>query len=196
VEAAKKAGRLGDQVHALFELGRVQVERGALLEAGRTARTLGELLSSGSALTAEEKAKWGAELLILRALILAGIGERELAEGRAQELSQRGPAGRAREQELRGDIAARAGDGKAAAALLGQASRPTMKLALALALATGKQDADLSRARGIMEELGKRTINDLEGALTRGRAKAWLQANPAPPGADAKEAPKDAGTKI
>lgn len=201
VEAAKKAGRIGDQVHALLELGRVQVERGALLEAGRTARSLGELLSPGSgsggagakgaALTAEERARSGAELVVLRALILSGIGERELAEERAQDLSKKGPAGQAREQELRGDIAARAGDGKAAAALLGQASRPTMKLALALALATGKQDADLTRARAIMEELGKRTVNDLEGALTRGRARAWLKANPAPAG-EAKDAPKDA----
>ena len=30
-----------------------------------------------------------------------------------------------------------------------------------------------------MEELGKRNTVDLEGALTRGRAKLWLKQNPA-----------------
>lgn len=31
-----------------------------------------------------------------------------------------------------------------------------------------------------MDELGKRMVVDLEGALTRGRARAWLKANPEP----------------
>lgn len=215
-EAARKAGRRGDQVHALLELGRLQVERNALSDAGKNARQVGELLlgagerpeaqgpggdkaeeKAAAPLSDEERGRWGAELLTLRALMLVAIGERDLAEARAQELEAqlKGPAGQQRVQELRGDLAARSGDAKGAAQLLDKASRPTMRLALALALAAGKagEQADPARARSLMEELSKRTVNDLEGALSRSRARAWLKANPAE-GKD-KEKSKDGGDR-
>jgi hypothetical protein len=187
IEAARKAGRPADQGHALAELCRVQIERNALVDAGRTARTLGDLLQAGAdqQLTEDERGRLLAELTTLRALMLVAIGERELAEARASELfgKLKAPVVKQRIEELKGDIAARSGDAKTAAALLSGATRPTMKLALALALSAGKagEQADPARARAIMEELSKRTLNDLEGALTRGRARAWLKSNPAPP---------------
>ncbi|MCS6912493.1 MAG: tetratricopeptide repeat protein [Myxococcota bacterium] len=222
-EASRKAGRRGDQIHALMELARLQVERNALADAGHTVRTIAELLersqppmpdkdgkeqrdegpgeggrtagnSDGAALLSEdERVRWGTELLALRALMLVAIGEPELAEARVKEMEARlkGPAGRQRVQELRGDLAARSGDARTAVALLDKATRPTLRLALALALAAGKagEQADPARARAIMEELSRRTINDLEGALSRSRARSWLKANPAPPSTESR--PRD-----
>lgn len=189
-EAAHKAHRRADQVHALWELGRLQVERNALFEAGHTARSIADLLrpdasAQGGAgdLSEDDRFRLGLDLLALRALVLAGASERGLAEARAQEMEARVPrpsaALKARVQELLGDVAARCGDAKTALALLDKAGRPTMRMALARALAAGKEPRDPARARAIMEELSKRTINDLEGALTRSGARLWLKENPA-----------------
>lgn len=133
-------------------------------------------------LTDDEKGRFQAEATVLRALLLSSIGERELAQERAGELEKmlRGSAGLQRAREVRGDLAARDGDRQTAVTLLEQSQRPTAKLALALALGGGKpgEQIDLAKARSLMEELSKRSVNDLETALTRGRAKAWLKQNP------------------
>ena len=133
-------------------------------------------------LTEDEKARLLAETVVLRALLLSTIGERELAQERAGELEKmlRGSAGLQRAREVRGDLAARDGDRQGAVNLLEQSQRPTAKLALALALGGGKpgEQIDIAKARTLMEELSKRSTNDLETALTRGRAKAWLKQNP------------------
>jgi tetratricopeptide (TPR) repeat protein len=228
-ELAKKLDRKADQLHALVELTRLQLERGALSDAGHTIHSARDLLSeSGSKATsatgdsagagtekkadkpdadadkqaekaaptlmAEERQRYQAELLVLRALLLGSIGESALAEERADELEKlwRGPLGQSRARELRGDLAARSGDregvvklldptvtsdnGKATAASL----RPLSRLALAFALGGGKpgEQLDTARARTLMEDLSKRNLNDLEGALTRGRARGWLKQNP------------------
>lgn len=216
VDLARKLGRRVDEARALLELGRVQSERGALEAAGRTAQAMRDLLDdkprdedkkdddakAGDAKAAsadkaqprlreDEKARFGAELLVLRALLLAGVGERDLAEERAAELDKmRAPLGPQRAKELRGDLAARAGERASVVKFLEGSQRPTAKLALAFALGGGKagEQLDAARARTLMEELGKRTVVDLEGALTRGRARAWLKANPEP-----KDGAKDGG---
>ena len=74
----------------------------------------------------------------------------------------------------------RDGDRQAVVSLLEQSQRPTAKLALALALGGGKpgEQIDFTKAHALMEELSKRSLNDLETALTRGRARAWLKQNP------------------
>jgi tetratricopeptide (TPR) repeat protein len=134
-------------------------------------------------LTEDEKARFQAEAMVLRALLLSGIGERELAQERAGELEKmlRGSAGLQRAREVRGDLAARDGDRQTVVTLLEQSQRPTAKLALALALGGGKpgEQIDAAKGRTLMEELSKRSVNDLETALTRGRAKTWLKQNPA-----------------
>ena len=123
-----------------------------------------------------------AETVVLRALLLSTIGERELAQERAGELEKmlRGSAGLQRAREVRGDLAARDGDRQAVVNLLEQSQRPTAKLALALALGGGKpgEQIDFAKAHALMEELSKRSVNELETALTRGRARAWLKQNP------------------
>ena len=73
---------------------------------------------------------------------------------------------------LKGWIAARNGDDKTAIGELAQATRPTLRLAYALALVRA---GDQEKARAIFDELGRRMVNDLEGALTRPRAQAWLK---------------------
>jgi hypothetical protein len=134
-------------------------------------------------LSEDEKGRFQAEAVVLRALLLAGVGESELAQERAGELEKmlRGSAGLQRAREVRGDLAARDGDRQTAVNLLEQSQRPTAKLALALALGGGKpgEQIDFAKARTLMEELSKRSVNELETALTRGRAKAWLKQNPA-----------------
>ena len=133
-------------------------------------------------LSDDEKARFQAEAVVLRALLLSSIGERELAQERAGELEKmlRGTAGLSRAREVRGDLAARDGDRLAVVSLLEQSQRPTAKLALALALGGGKpgEQIDFAKAHSLMEELSKRSVNDLETALTRGRARAWLKQNP------------------
>lgn len=146
-------------------------------------------------LTPDERLRYQVEVVVLRALLLGSIGESGLAEERADELEKlwRGPAGLVRARELRGDLAARSGDREGVVKLLdptvtsdgSKASttslRPLSRLALGFALGGGKagEQLDTGRARALMEELSKRNINDLEGALTRGRARAWLKQNPA-----------------
>lgn len=216
-DLARKLDRRADQLHALVELGRMQIERGALTDAGHTIHSARELLdaSAGTAaaankpaeadaskntdkaaptLTAEERQRYQGEVVVLRALLLGSIGESGLAEERADELEKlwRGAAGLLRARELRGDLAARSGDREGVVKLLdptvtsdvGKAStaslRPLSRLALGFALGGGKpgEQLDTTRARALMDELGKRNVNDLEGALTRGRARAWLKQNP------------------
>lgn len=139
---------------------------------------------SAPTLSDDEKARFQAEVLGLRALLLQSIGEPVVAEERAGliEKTLRGGLGPQRAREVRGDLAARAGDRQAVVKHLTGSPRATAKLALALALGGGKpgEQIDAARARALMEELAKRNVNDLETALTRGRAKAWLKANPPP----------------
>ena len=218
-DTAKRLQRKADQVRALLELGRVQLERAALAEAARTVQQLRELLeehpdaasmdassdgkTDGKAdakvdakaaadkekaaptLTPDEQTRFAGEVLVLRALLLSAIGEREDAEERAVELEKllRGPAGLQRARELRGDMAAREGERHVVVKQLEQSVRATAKFALALALSGGKpgEQIDVGHGRGLMEELGRRNVNDLETALTRGRARSWLKANPVKP---------------
>ena len=222
-DTAKRLHRKADQVRALLELGRVQLERAALAEAARTVQQLRELLeehpdaasmdassdgksdgkTDGKAdakvdakaaadkekaaptLTVDEQTRFAGEVLVLRALLLSAIGEREDAEERAVELEKllRGPAGPQRARELRGDMAAREGERHVVVKQLEQSVRATAKFALALALSGGKpgEQIDVGQGRGLMEELGRRNVNDLETALTRGRARSWLKANPVKP---------------
>ena len=74
-------------------------------------------------------------------------------------------------------IPARNGDDKSAMIDLAVANQPTLRMALALC---SIRAGDTGRARAIMEELSKRLENNLEGALTRPRAQAWLRQNAAP----------------
>ncbi|MFO0620071.1 MAG: tetratricopeptide repeat protein [Polyangia bacterium] len=144
-------------------------------------------------LTDDEKNRYRAELLWLRALLLYGVGERELATQRADEIEKtlKGKPGQRMAEDLRGDLAARSGDRQDVVAHLSASTRPTSRLALALALGGGKpgEQLDLPKARSLMEELSKRNTVDLEGALTRGRAKQWLKLNPVDK-TDAKDKPE------
>jgi tetratricopeptide (TPR) repeat protein len=235
-DLAQKTRRPGDQVDALVELARLQLDRGAVSDAGQSLRAASEALadatqpggpssaggaassgggpssgsgpssgggpSSGSGpssggyvsqpgtyappastslapvpLDDAERTRLRAELLGVRAMVLAAVGERTLAEARADEMAaalklagdtHAGDKATA----LKGWIAARNRDDRAALAALQLATRPTLRMALALAAARA---GDPLRARGIMEELSKRTENDLETALTRPRALAWLK---------------------
>jgi hypothetical protein len=47
-----------------------------------------------------------------------------------------------------------------------------LRLAYALALVRSKDEA---KARSVIDELARRMVNDMEGALTRPRAAAWLK---------------------
>jgi Trp operon repressor len=217
VDYARRLDRRADQVQALLEMTRVQIERGALAEAAHSLQSARDAIDgkleveadkpaapaaaaaakppidkekaereraekAAPTLTEDEKNGFLAETVVLRALLLAGIGERELAHERTVELEKmlRGSDGLQRAREVRGDLAAREGDRQAVVSLLDQSQRPTAKLALALALGGGKpgEQLDIGRARTLMEELSKRVPNDLETALTRGRARAWLKQNP------------------
>ena len=122
------------------------------------------------------------EILQIKAMILGAVGEEKLALARADELSafltkQVDPQTVTRVTALKGWIAARNGDDRAALIALASATQPTMRMALALA---AMRAGDSGRARTLMEELSKRLQNDLEGALTRPRAIAWLRQNAAP----------------
>lgn len=198
---ARKQRRPIDAAETFLEVARVQIERGALAEAGRGLREAQNSLKPprpattptspaapatpastriGPVPIAElERLRVGALVTEMRALALASLGERGLAEARVDELAaqlkalgERQPAPRLR--VLRGWIAWRVGDDQAALAALDQAAVPTMRYAYALSLARSGEPA---RARAIMEELSRRTANDLETALTRPRALAWLRAN-------------------
>jgi tetratricopeptide (TPR) repeat protein len=177
-DLAEKTHRPGDQLDALVELARVQLDRGAVTDAGQTLRQAQTLVSTRDLqppIPDDERRRGSLEVLALRAMVLATVGERALAEARTAELGTalRGhPQQAERTTSLRGWIAARNGDDKTAVIDLAVATRPTMRMALALALL---RTGDTARARTIMDELGKRLENDLEGALTRPRALAWLK---------------------
>ncbi|MBP6608927.1 MAG: hypothetical protein KA258_05025 [Deltaproteobacteria bacterium] len=133
-------------------------------------------------LTEDDKVRYRAELLWLRALLLHAVGERELAAGLANEIEKtvRGKLGQRMAEDLRGDLAARSSNRQLVVKHLSQSTRATSRLALALALGGGKpgEQLDMPKARTLMEELSRRNTIDTEGALTRGRAKQWLKQNP------------------
>jgi tetratricopeptide (TPR) repeat protein len=179
-DLSAKTKRPGDQADALIELARVQLDRGALSEAGqslRQARLALDAPDNGAVLTEGERRKLSSEAIHVRAMVLAAIGERQLAEQRADEmgvvlkLAGDAQAGR-KATALKGWIAARNGDDKTALGELAQATRPTLRLAYALALTRAN---DEQKARAVFDELSRRMVNDLEGALTRPRASAWLK---------------------
>src|SRR5262249_22765169 len=118
-----------------------------------------------------------AEILTLRAMLLAAVGERELAEERCDGLAlllklATHPTPDKQANGLRGWIAARSGDDQAALIQLADATRPSLRMALSLALERAGKHAE---AKAIMTELSHRMVNDVEGALTRPRALAWLK---------------------
>ncbi|HZS36480.1 MAG TPA: tetratricopeptide repeat protein [Polyangia bacterium] len=179
-DLAAKTHRPGDQVDALVELGRIQLDRGAVSDAGQSLRQASEVLATPEAQAAfddEERRHLQAEMLNVRAMVLGAVGERGLAEARADELggllkAALDPRATEKATALKGWIAARNHDDKTALAQLQTAYRPTLRMALALA---AQRAGDVARARQIMEELSRRMENDLEGALTRPRALAWLK---------------------
>jgi Tfp pilus assembly protein PilF len=184
-DLAQKTHRPGDQLDALVEESRVQLDRGSLADAGQTLRQASALLAQKETLppiSDGERRRLSPEMLQVRAMILGAVGERELAQKRADELNaqlskQVDPQTVARVTAIRGWIAARNGDDRGALVDLAVATQPTMRMALALA---AMRAGDVGRARAIMEELSKRLENDLEGALTRPRAVAWMRQNAAP----------------
>jgi hypothetical protein len=178
-DLAQKIHRPGDELDALVEQARVQLDRGALADSGQTLRQTAAVLAQG--VGADDKKRLVPEILQIQAMILGAVGEPKLATARADELSalltkQVDPRTVARTTELKGWIAARNGDDKSALVSLATATQPTMRMALALAAIRA---GDAGRARTIMEELSKRLENDLEGALTRPRARSWLRQNAA-----------------
>jgi tetratricopeptide (TPR) repeat protein len=179
-DLSAKTKRPGDQADALVELARVQLDRGALAEAGQSLRQARQALDAPentAVLTEGDRRKFSSEAMHVRAMVLAAVGERQLAVERADEMGVvLKLAGDARAGQkataLKGWIAARNGDDKTAVGELAQATRPTLRLAYALALV---RSGDQEKARAIFDELGRRMVNDLEGALTRPRAQAWLK---------------------
>ncbi len=184
-DLSAKTRRPGDQADALVELARVELDRDALSEAGQSLRQARQALDAPdntAVLTEAERRKLSSEAIRVRAMVLAAIGERQLAVARADEMGvvlklAGDPRAGAKATALKGWIAARNGDDKAALGMLAQAARPTLRLAYALALTRA---GDTTKARAIFDELGRRMVNDLQGALTRPRAAAWLkQSQPA-----------------
>jgi hypothetical protein len=182
-DLAGKTKRPDDHAEALVELARVQLDRGALSESGQSLRQARQALdaSEAAALMLEpERRRLAAEIAHVRAQVLGAIGEKQLALERADEmgvalkLAGDAHAGQ-KATALKGWIAARNGDDKAALGQLQTATRPTLRMALALAQFRA---GDPERARATMEELARRMVNDMEGALTRPRAAAWLRAQP------------------
>jgi len=179
-DLSAKTKRPGDQAEALVELARVQLDRNALAEAGqslRQARQVLEAPDNTAILTEGQRRNLSSEAIHVRAMVLAAIGERQLAEQRADEMGvvlKLGGDAKAGQKAtaLKGWIAARNGDDKMAIGELAQATRPTLRLAYALALVRG---GDEGKARAVFDELARRMVNDLEGALTRPRASAWLK---------------------
>gem|GEM_PF-4649495 len=195
-ELAARGKRPADQVSALVELARVQLDRAAVSDAGQSLRQAGAVLAERvpGTMTEAQRLELGAEVLHVRAMVLAAVGERQLAEARVAELlamyQQMGdPQAQPRAAALRGWIAARNRDDKVALVELASATRPTLRLAYALALGRAGQPA---QAETVMRELAARTENDLEGALTRPRAQAWLKQQKLSPKAVAAPAPVSA----
>lgn len=195
-DLAKKLLRRADQATALASVARLQLERGALVEAGKTVSAFRELLSAkdeeppadasdkaATTFSVEERIRLTVELHWLRALLLQAVGEREWAGEQADAIEkvQRGKPGQRAAEDLRGELSARAGNRQVTVNHLTATERPQSRFALALALGGGKpgEQLDLPKARTLMEELSRRSVVDLEGALTRGRARLWLKQNPA-----------------
>ncbi len=181
-DLSAKTKRPSDQADALVELARVQLDRGALAEAGQSLRLARAALEPAEnvALMAEtERRRLSGEAMHVRAMVLAAVGERQIAEQRADEmgvvlrLAGDPQAGR-KATSLKGWIAARNGDDKSALGMLAQATRPTLRLAYALALVRANE---LDKARTVFDELARRMVNDMEGALTRPRAAAWVKSH-------------------
>jgi tetratricopeptide (TPR) repeat protein len=177
-DTAQKTKRPGDEADARIELARLQLDRGAVSEAGQSLRQVDEVLQrDGATLADDDRRRLYAEALQVRAMVLAAIGERSMAEARADEMGAAlqaalDPRAAEKSTALKGWIAARNHDDRTALMDLAVASRPTFRMALALAL---QRSGDLPRARTIMEELARRNENDLDGALTRPRAAAWIK---------------------
>ena len=179
-DLAMKTKRPGDEADARIELARLQLDRSAVGEAGQTARQTLELLQQKeleAAMTDEERRRYTAAALEVRAMVLGAIGERQIADQRADEVGQvlrqaGDPRAADKATSLKGWIAARNHDDKTALVELAVAAKPTLRMALALAVMRG---GDRAAAKRIMEELAKRADNDLEVALTRPRALAWLK---------------------
>ena len=201
-DVARRARRSLEATDAFLEAARSQLERGALAEAGRGISEAivslqpveGEVAAPGTPLDEHERRQLKARLVEARAQALALLRERQLAEVRADELEAQLAAlgdGRADERVrgLRGWMAWKNGDAKAAKAGLDKAQAPTLRLAYAQVLV---EEGDKAKARAIVEELAKRSGNDLETALSRPRAQAMLRAlGKAPKDEEAREA-KDA----
>ena len=183
-DLSAKTKRPGDQADALVELARVQLDRNALAEAGQSLRQARAALDAPDAaaiLTEGQRRGLSSEAIHVRAMVLAAIGERQLADSRAEEMGVvlklgGDPKAGQKSTALKGWIAARNGDDKSALGMLAQATRPTLRLAYALALVRAN---DEGHARPIFDELARRMVNDLEGALTRPRAAAWLKGHAA-----------------
>lgn len=179
-DTAQKTKRPGDEADALCQLARVQLDRGATMDAGQTLRSATDLLQNKDlniGMGDDERRALYAQAVQVRAMVLAAIGERVLAEQKADELAvalqvAMDPRGAEKVTALKGWIAARNRDDRTALVDLAVASEPSMRMALALA---AQRSGDAARAKSIMEELAKRNVNDLEGALTRPRALAWLK---------------------
>ena len=141
-----------------MELARIQLDRNALAEAGQSLRQARAALDAPEAaaiLTEGQRRPLSSEAIHVRAMVLAAIGERQLADARAEEMGvvlKLGGDPRAGQKStaLKGWIAARNGDDKSALGMLPQATRPTLRLAYALALVRAKDESqgalDLRRA--------------------------------------------------
>jgi hypothetical protein len=180
-DLAQKTHRPGDELDALVEEARVQLDRGSLADSGQTLRQASTLLAQKDVIVSDaDRKRLQPEIAALRIMILGAVGERQLAELRADELGSllgKSADSASRVTALKGWIAARNGDDKTAMVDLAVAGQPTLRMALALC---SLRAGDSGRARAIMEELSRRLENDLEGALTRPRALAWLRQNAAP----------------
>ncbi len=157
----------------------MELDRSALSDAGQSLRQARSLVdkSESTAFFEDERLHTLGEIEYVRALVLGATGETDLANQRAQEMGSLLQAlgdkhSDAKVTALTGWIAARNGDDKMALQKLPGAGRPTQKMAFALALYRAGDD---KQARAIMEELAHRLQDDLEGALTRPRALAWLK---------------------
>ena len=180
-DAARKLHRPIESAQAFVEAARIQLDRGALAEAGRGIQEATASLKQATPpegppdLDELARRHVTAELTLSRALALALLHERALAEVKAEEhgaqlaaLGERGAEEDAR--LLRAWIALKNGD-EAAVGALEKATAPTLRLARAQAML---QKGEKNPARVILDELAHRTTNDLDTALTRPRAKKLL----------------------
>ena len=181
-DLSAKTKRPGDQADALVEMARVQLDRGALAEAGQSLR------QARAALDAPEAAAILTEGERRRLVVGGDPRARHGARRRSASASWRRRAptrwawcssSAATRARARSRPRSRAGSRRATAttrSALGDARRrrrgrrcgwPTRWRWCA--------PATRARARAIFDELSRRMVNDLEGALTRPRAAAWLK---------------------